>query len=202
MALQVVGAGVGRTGTHSLKMALEQVLGGPCHHMLEVFAHPEQVPVWTDAINGRPVDWHQLLDGYTALVDWPGASFWPELLEANPEALVLLSVRDPETWYKSASNTIFLALDPANEWMASMRRLFADRFSDQLDDKSAMIAAYERHNDEVRRRVPPSQLLEWTVGDSWQPICARLGVAVPGEPFPVTNTTEEFRAMLGLPPLG
>ena len=202
MALQVVGAGVGRTGTHSLKMALEQVLGGPCHHMLEVFAHPEQVPLWTDAINGRPVDWHQLLDGYTALVDWPGASFWPELLEANPEALVLLSVRDPESWYKSASNTIFLALDPANEWMASMRRLFADRFSDQLDDKSAMIAAYERHNDEVRRRVPPSQLLEWTVGDGWHPICSRLGVAVPDEPFPVTNTTEEFRAMLGLPPLG
>lgn len=199
MALKVVGAGVGRTGTHSLKIALEQLLGGPCHHMLEVFAHLEQVPVWTDAIEGRPIDWQQLMDGYVAQVDWPGASFWPELLEANPDALVILSVRDPEAWYKSASDTIFLAIDPANPWMASMRKLFADRFCDRLEDRSAMIAAFEKHNDEVRRRVPSSQLLEWAPGDGWEPICKRLGVSVPEAPFPITNTTDEFRAMLGLP---
>jgi Sulfotransferase domain len=84
MSLQVVGAGVGRTGTHSLKQALETVLGGPCHHMAEVFAHPEEIPIWTDAIEGRAVDWDRLMHRYVAQVDWPGASFWPELLDATP----------------------------------------------------------------------------------------------------------------------
>ena len=82
--LQVVGAGVGRTGTHSLKLAFEQLLGGTCHHMVEVFGHPEQLPIWIEAIDGRPVDWGSLMSGYTAQVDWPGASFWPELADAEP----------------------------------------------------------------------------------------------------------------------
>jgi hypothetical protein len=198
MSLRVVGAGVGRTATHSLKQGLEIVLGGPCHHMIEVFTHPEQVPVWTDAIEGRAVDWAQLMDGYVAQVDWPGASFWPELLESNPDALVILSVRDPDAWYTSASNTIFQGLDRSDEeigpWMVSMKRLLAERFCDDFTDRDAMVAAFERHNDDVRRRVPSAQLLEWRAEDGWGPICARLGVAAPEGPFPLTNTTEEFRA--------
>lgn len=205
MALEVIGAGVGRTGTHSLKVALERLLGGPCHHMVEVLADPAQIPHWTDGIEGRPVDWGKLMEGYVAQVDWPGASFWPELLEANPDALVLLSLRDPESWYKSASVTIFSGLErPDAEmegWMASVKKLLGDRFSDRVSDKSTMIAAFERHNEEVRRRVPAEQLLEWRPGDGWQPICERLGLPVPEEPFPLTNTTDEFRAMVGLPPL-
>jgi hypothetical protein len=208
MTLRVVGAGVGRTGTHSLKVALEQLLGGRCHHMLEVFDHPEEVPIWVDAIEGRPVDWARLMEPYTAQVDWPGASFWPELRAANPDALVLLSVRqDPGRWYKSASDTIFgglRGLGPSSDelppWMNSMRKLLADRFSDQLDDEAAMIEAYERHNAAVRDQVPADQLLEWTPSDGWEPICARLGLPVPDRPFPVTNTTEEFRARFGSPP--
>jgi hypothetical protein len=203
MGLQVVGAGVGRTGTHSLKLALEQLLGGRCHHMLEVFGQPTQVPLWIDAIEGRPVDWSALLAGYDALVDWPGASFWPELVAANPGALVLLSVRDPEEWYRSASNTIFLAFDRVPPematWMTAVRKLLHDRFSDSFDDASAMIAAYERHNDAVRRQVSPQRLREWTPTDGWAPICARLGVPIPADPFPLTNTTSEFRVMMGLP---
>ena len=205
MALKVVGAGVGRTGTHSLKVALEQILGGPCHHMVEVFAHPEQIPVWIDAIDGRPVDWQRLMSDYVAQVDWPGASFWPELLEAHPDALVLLSVRDPEAWYKSTMETIFLALGRTDEeigpWMVAIKRLLGDRFSNRFADRATMIAAFERHNDEVRARVPAAQLLEWTPGDGWAPICHRLGLAVPDEPFPLTNTTAEFRAMMDLPPI-
>src|SRR4051812_27773969 len=103
MELRVVGAGVGRTGTYSLKLALERLLGGPCHHMLEVYNNPGQIPVWTDAIEGRPVDWSALLAGYRAVVDWPGVAFWRELAAANPDAFVLLSVRDPDAWYRSAS---------------------------------------------------------------------------------------------------
>ena len=201
--LKVIGAGVGRTGTHSLKLALEQLLGGRCHHMVEVFAHPEQIPTWTDAIEGRPVDWAALMEGYTSQVDWPGASFWRELLAANPDALVLLSVRDPVEWYKSASNTIFPGMQDGsgNPWAASLRRLMAERFSDHFDNPDEMIAAYRRHNDAVRAAVPPAQLLEWAPSDGWEPICARLGVPVPAEPFPLTNTTPEFREMMGMPPI-
>jgi hypothetical protein len=199
MALKVIGAGVGRTGTLSLKVALEQLLGGRCHHMIEVFAQAEeQIPVWTAAIDGEQVDWHALLGGYVAQVDWPGASFWPELSEAFPDALVLLSVRDPEAWYRSATSTIFSGMHDAaeggNAWMSSMLRLLDDRFSSEIDDRSAMIEAFERHNDRVRSTIPADRLLEWTPSDGWDPICKRLGLAVPEEPFPVTNTTEEFKA--------
>jgi hypothetical protein len=205
MTLQVVGAGVGRTGTNSLKIALEQLLGQPCHHMHEIFDHPAEVPAWMDAIAGCPVDWSSMLVGYAALVDWPGASFWPELTAANPDALVLLSVRDPESWYMSASNTIFGVFDHAppemQPWFESMRRLLGQRFSDQLDDPTAMMTAFERHNDAVRRAIPAERLLEWTPGDGWEPICARLGFDVPDAEFPKTNDTNQWRANLGLPPL-
>ena len=205
MTIAVVGAGVGRTGTHSLKLALEQLLGGPCHHMVEILNDPSQVPAWTDAIEGRPVDWSAMLANYRAIVDWPGGSFWPELSAAFPDALVLLSVRDPESWYRSASNTIFLTMDkmPGElaTWMESMQKLFHDRFSDDLENPTAMMDAFERHNDAVRAGVPASRLLEWTASDGWEPICDRLGLPVPAEPFPVTNTSSEFRDMLGMPPL-
>ena len=201
--LQVVGAGVGRTGTHSLKLALETLLGGTCHHMVEVFAHPDEVPVWTNAIDGRPVDWGELMKGYTAQVDWPGASFWPELSAANPDALVILSLREPDSWFTSCSDTIFAGMgvmvEGGDEWMKALVRLFNERFSDQIDDRAAMTAAFERHNEAVRTTIPAERLLEWTASDGWEPICERLGLAVPDEPFPKVNTTAEFRAMLGMP---
>jgi hypothetical protein len=187
MSLKVVGAGVGRTGTHSLKIALEQLLGGPCHHMLEILGDPTQASGWIDAVEGRPVDWPTMPVGYVSLVDWPGCSFWPELSAANPDALVLLSVRDPESWYRSASKAV--------------RKLLGDRFSDRFDDPGAMMDAFEHHNSAVRQAIPSARLLEWEPGDGWDPICDRLGLDVPNEPFPVTNTTDEFRAMVGLTPL-
>ena len=205
MKIEVVGAGVGRTGTHSLKLALEQLLEAPCHHMLEVLGDPTQMPEWIDAIEGRPVDWSEMLLRYRAIVDWPGASFWPELSRANPDALVLLSVRDPESWYRSASNTIFLTFDnmppEVRPWLDAVRTLLRDRFSDQFDDATAMMDAYARHNDAVRAGVPASRLLEWNLGDGWDPICDRLKMPVPAERFPVTNSTDEFREMVGIPPL-
>jgi len=203
MALQVVGAGVGRTGTNSLKVALEELLGGPSHHMHEIFGDPSQIPRWTAAIEGGDVDWDALTEGYVAQVDWPGASFWPELAVANPDALVILSVRDPEAWYKSASDTIFLVWDHAppefSPWFESMRQLLAERFCTDFEDRDAMIDAYLRHNDEVRAGIDPDRLLEWTASDGWEPICDRLGVDVPDTPFPRTNDTNAFRANLGIP---
>jgi hypothetical protein len=208
MEMRVVGAGIGRTGTHSLKVALEQLLGAPCHHMVEVFGNPDQIAGWTDAIEGRPVDWSALLAEYGAIVDWPGGSFWPELTSEYPDALVLLSVRDPEAWYRSASNTIFLGMDEGTNmppemrpWMDTVVKLMHDRFSDDFTNPEVMMEAFVRHNEAVRKAIPASRLLEWTPGDGWEPICERLGLPVPAEPFPVTNTTSEFREMLGVPPI-
>jgi hypothetical protein len=205
MEIDVVGAGVGRTGTHSLKLALEQLLGGPCHHMVEILGDPAQIPAWMDAVEGKPVDWSAMLAKYRAIVDWPGGAFWPELSAAFPDALVLLSLRDPESWYRSASNTIFLTFDKVPPelapWMESVKKLLHDRFSDRFDNPTAMMDAFVRHNDAVRAAIPAGRLLEWTPGDGWEPICDRLGLPVPAEPFPVTNTTGEFRDMIGMPPL-
>lgn len=205
MDISVVGAGVGRTGTHSLKLALEQLLEAPCHHMLEIMGDDTQVPAWTDAIYGRSVDWDSMLERYRAIVDWPGASFWRELSAAYPGALVLLSVRDPEDWYKSASNTIFVTMQQLraddNSWGGAVRKLLHDRFSNQIDDPTAMMDAFVRHNDEVRAEIPAERLLEWRPGDGWEPICERLGLAVPADPFPRSNTTDDFRQMMDIPPL-
>ena len=205
MTLQVVGAGVGRTGTHSLKVALEQLLGGPCHHMVECFGRPEQIAGFTAAVGGAPVDWTALMADFTAMVDFPGSLFWREIAAANPDAPILLSTRDADGWYTSASNTIFLSMDSAppemQPWMQTVKRMLHDRFSDDFENKDAMIAAYEAHNAAVRAEVPANRLIDWTAGDGWGPICAALKVPVPAEPFPVTNTTKEFREMIGAPPL-
>jgi hypothetical protein len=200
MALQVVGAGVGRTGTNSLKVALERLLGGRCHHMFEIISDPSQCPAWMAAIDGAPTDWDEVFANYIAQVDWPGASFWPELTAAYPDAVVILSVRSPESWYESASNTIFRVFDlvppEARPWFDKVRELLAARFCVDLENATAMMDAFVRHNQAVRDAIPASRLLEWTPTDGWDPICERLGVAVPDEPFPVTNQSEDFAARL------
>jgi hypothetical protein len=203
MSVRVVGAGVGRTGTHSLKLALERLLGGTCHHMAEVFNRPEELPVWQAAADGRMPDWTTFLAPYSATCDWPSAAFWAEISDAFPDAVIVLSVRDPEAWLASAQATIFHPLAGAiarprgeDAWADMARAVFHHRFSDRLDDRNAMLAAFSAHNERVRRDADPDRLVVWQASDGWEPLCAALGVPVPEEPFPLTNTTEEFRAML------
>lgn len=201
--LKVVGAGLGRTGTHSLKEALEKLLGGPCYHMVEVFPRPEHVGLWRRAVMGESVDWDAFLAGFVAIVDWPGAAAWEEMAAAYPDAKVLLSVRDSaEQWWSSFSRTILQVMQrgpggPDDEWYA-MSVDMLERFTPSYADRDAAMAAYEAHNDRVRDRVPAERLIEWRPGDGWEPLCRRLGLAVPPEPFPVTNSTAEFRTMAGL----
>jgi hypothetical protein len=202
MALKVVGAGLGRTGTHSLKVALEQLLGQPCYHMVEVFAHPDHVALWHQAALGNMPNWDELFAGYGAAVDWPAAASWDAQAEAYPEALILLSTRDSEAWWKSCDDTIFQVFRSADEkmppeWTAMVKEMFR-QFAGGPLDKANAVAAYERHNEHVRATAPPDRLLDWHPGDGWEPICHALGVAVPDEPFPHVNSTEEFRAMAGL----
>jgi hypothetical protein len=207
VSVQVVGAGLGRTGTHSLKLALEQLLGGPCYHMIEVFGHPEHVPLWRSAVDGDMPDWEALLAGYVAIVDWPGAAFWAELSEANPDALVLLSVRDDaEAWWRSVYDTIFQAIEPARKtpetaaWYEMVVGLLDQRFTPEWRSADGAMKAYAAHNDTVRRVGGP-RVLEWRPTDGWTPICEALGLRVPDQPFPHVNSTAEFRVMAGLDPL-
>jgi len=203
----VVGAGLGRTGTNSLKLALEQLLGGRCYHMSEAFERPQDSAVWLAAARNEEVDWQQLLADFDAIVDWPGASLWRQILAANPGALVLLSTRDSaESWWRSVEQTIVPTLqqpiEPGDEDRLERRRmilaLLEAHFTPDWSERDAAIAAYERHNDAVRGEVPPERLIDWRPGDGWEPICAALGLAVPAEPFPHTNASAEFRSEQGL----
>ena len=196
MTLRVIGAGMGRTGTMSLKLALERLLGGPCYHMIEVFPRPAHFGLWTAAGLGKSVDWHALFDGFVAAVDWPAAAFWPEIAEAFPEAIILLSTRPSEAWWKSASETIFAPREtPVPPPMADMlAAVLSNRFTANRTNKDEAIAAYERGNANVRATAPRSRLVEWTPGDGWAPLCKALGVPVPADPFPHANTTDEFKA--------
>ena len=210
MPLEIIGAGLGRTGTLSLKVALEQLGLGPCYHMTEVFAHPEHVPVWEAAGRGEPVDWDGLFRGYRATVDWPGCNFYRELMGRYPDAKVVLTVRDPVRWYESARRTIYAArgafprrlcpfLPRIGRMMGMVDRLVWDGFFlGRFEDEEYALAAFDRHAEEVRRTVPPERLLVYEVREGWGPLCAFLGVPVPvGVPFPHVNDTEEFRSRIG-----
>ena len=200
MTLRVVGAGLPRTGTKSLKEGLEQLLGGRCYHMVEVFEHLEHVPVWREALDGRPPDWNEFLGDYLAAVDWPASAFWRELADASPDALIVLSVRDDaESWWQSADQTIFTITrrkeyPEHEEWLAMAHELLETRLGTRWDDRETAVAAYERHNAEVRATAPRERLLEWNARQGWGPLCDALGVPVPEQPFPRINTTEEWAA--------
>jgi hypothetical protein len=206
MGLQVIGAGLGRTGTLSLKLALQDLLNGTCYHMDEVRERPEDADVWGDAYEGRSPDWPSFFQGYVAAVDWPSAPFWRELSEAFPDAPILLSTRDVDAWWKSASRTIFIALATYfaptaddNGW-TRMGRGMMTTFSPDWFNEAAAKSAYMAYNDHVRATAPADRLVEWTPGDGWEPICAALGLDVPDHPFPHVNKAAETRAMLGLDP--
>jgi Sulfotransferase domain len=202
MSLRVVGAGLARTGTASLKLALEQLLGGPCYHMFELFAHPAHVPAWHQAARGQAPDWDQFLGGYAAAVDLPASAFWRELATASPNALIILSVRESsEEWWDSISQTL-ASQSPPMPPLEVLEAGFMDMITAVLSrvgmtvpaGKDAMIAAYQRHNDTVRELAPPGRLLEWRPSDGWAPITEALGLPEPDMPFPRVNTRAEFRA--------
>ena len=207
MALQMIGAGLGRTGTSSLKSAVELLLGVRCYHMVELHGRPEDLPRWEGALAGESLDWETIFGEFGATLDWPAASFWPELAAAYPDAPVLLSRRETAaSWWTSMEKTIVPVLrgppvedDPR---LARQRRLTNAILTERLDERwwerERGIAAYERHNERVRGAVGPSRLIEWSPGDGWAPLCERLGLPEPSEPFPHLNTTPQFREGVGL----
>jgi Sulfotransferase domain len=195
MALRVIGSGLGRTGTMSLKHALEQLGFGPCHHMIEVFAHPDTPPLWLDAGAGKP-DWDALFGTYDAVVDYPGALFWRELAAHYPDAKIVHSVRDPDRWFESTQETIFAPRSPGMMPPAPFKPFFDmiyEKIGVDLHDRDAMIGYFKRHTEEVLRTIPPERLLVFEARQGWEPLCAFLGVPVPNTPFPAENSREEFK---------
>ena len=200
MSLKLIGAGYGRTGTLSLKLALEQIGCGPCHHMTEVLLAPESMALWMRAADGDP-DWDAIYKGFASTVDFPGCTFWRQLSEFYPQAKVLLSVRDPEKWFESTQATIFsermIARVGATPMAAFMDKVAWGVFSrERIHNQDFMIAAFERHNTEVERTIPRDRLLVYDVAQGWAPLCKFLGVPVPETPFPRTNSREEMAAMM------
>lgn len=205
MSLKVVGAGLGRTGTHSLKVALEELLGQPCYHMVEVFQRPADVPVWKAAALDQPVDWGSMFQGYAAAVDWPASSFWPEISAHYPDAKIVYSRRDPEAWWESASNTIFAHIGtPADEgraaWFDMVSTMFERRFTTQLKNREACLTAFRKHETSVLDSAPRDRLVIWQASDGWGPLCSALDLPEPKAPFPLTNTREQFLARLQADP--
>jgi hypothetical protein len=199
MTLRVIGAGFGRTGTVSLKLALEMLGLAPCHHMTEVFAHPEQVPFWDRAAQGEAMNWDEVFSSYRASCDWPSCAFYKELAVRYPEAKVILTLRDPKAWYKSVTATILRSMhkpEPGQQGLPGIfgplligEKTFGNDFSE-----AHMIDVFERHNAEVKRTIPSDRLLVFEAQDGWAPLCEFLGVPVPGVPYPRANSTDEFLA--------
>lgn len=202
MALDIIGPGFGRTGTSSLKIALEHLGFGPVHHMFEVRDNPEtQLPIWEAAAGGRLPDWDAAFAGYRAQVDWPGARYWRDLVGRYPAARVILTVREAEAWYDSMAATILPMIAGAGTHpvpliarIGTMGAELVDRqvFGGRLADRTHAIAVFTQHIDEVRRTIAPERLLTFDVRSGWKPLCAFLGVPVPAISFPRLNSSKAF----------
>ena len=203
MPLSVIGSGFGRTGTKSLKIALEQLGFTPCHHMIEVRTTPGQLDFWYDIAQGKTVDWHAVFADFSAAVDWPSCNYWREMAAAFPDAKVIHTRRPPEQWWGSFSKTIMETMmnrtpsdDPDRVRMREMVNTIINQnvFGGKIDDKEVVLAAFARREADVRAAIAPQRLLILEPTDGWEPLCSFLAVPVPETPYPFTNTTEDFRA--------
>lgn len=201
--MDVIGVGFGRTGTLSLKAALEDLDYGPCMHMIPVLADAERATLFRKAADGDGDCLEAALDGYRSTVDWPGTYFWRELVDTNPDAKVLLTVRDPQKWYDSAFQTIYQAAsaphpdpDVAPALDMAHATVWDGTFDGRFADRDFAVRTFEEHNAAVRREVPAERLLEFEVADGWEPLCEFLDRPVPDKPFPRLNDAAAFQEMV------
>jgi hypothetical protein len=198
----------------SLKAALERIGYGPSFHMIDIIRDPTPLPYWQAAADGQKVDWTEALEGWESSVDWPGCTFWEEMAETWPDAPVLLTVRDPDSWYESCKNSIHDAKEmamrgeleppeenpPSPEVMQMINGLIWNgTFHGRFMEKEYALEVFNRHNEDVKSKVPADRLLVYEVKQGWEPLCEFLGAEAPDEPFPHLNDTESFRAMFGMP---
>jgi hypothetical protein len=213
MSLQIIGTGVGRTGTHSLKLALEQLGFGKCYHMVELFQYPDNVIYFERAERGEEVDWDKLFTGYNSAVDYPVARYYKQIIAKYPEAKIIHTIRDPESWYQSAMETIFWASKPSigrilslmikMPFSSTIRKrlpvlkyngsLVDNTFGKDLKNKQAVIKKYNEINAETLNFIPKNRSLVYDLKTGWEPLCTFLNVPVPSSPFPRSNVRDEFK---------
>ncbi len=202
MSLEVIGAGYGRTGTESLRAALEILGFGPCHHMHAIRDTPSLLPDWLAFEAGEHRDWSRLFAGFRSQVDFPGAAYWRELAAHFPDAKVILSLRDPEAWFQSVEQSVFELIndrdtlaDPHKRAVVEFSKtLIGDTyFEGRGMEKDYALARFNAHTENVTAEIAPERLLAYRVTDGWAPLCAHLGVPVPDVPYPFANTREEYR---------
>lgn len=197
MGLDVIGAGFGRTGTESMKRALEMIGYGPCYHMHEVLKHEDRVALWRKAAMGDLPDWDQAFAGFRATVDWPGAAFWRDLSAYYPDAKVILTVRSSESWFASMEKTILKVLKQSTDPNSIGLSLIANgAFGGNIDDRDHIIDVYENNISEVQAAIEPDRLLTYELGSGWEPLCSFLDCPVPDDPYPFGNEEGAFHSTL------
>jgi Sulfotransferase domain len=218
--MKVVGVGFGRTGTLSLKEALDDLGAGPCFHMIDLIEgenRERDLPYWVKIANGEPVDWQEVFEPWESTVDWPGASVWKDMVDAFPDVPVLLNYRDFDGFYKSCQNTILAVKQAAQAgelkpdsarpqpspelWGAIEKLIWQGDFQGRFDDKEWVRQMYYDRMEEIKGYVPADRLTVWKLGDGWAPLAEMLGVEEPDKPFPHLHDTNEFRGLFGLEPV-
>ena len=191
--MKVIGTGFGRTGTDSMRKALNILGVGPTHHMFELIEGRSSREQWLEIAEGGKPDWETLFTGYNACVDWPSAFYWQSLITHYPQAKVLLTMRSAESWWKSFEATILKHIQSGDDPHGLAQRLIADQvFDGRPDDRNHAISIYNRNVEEVVSTVAPERLLIHDLGDGWDPLCQFLDVPVPEVDYPMGNTTEDF----------
>lgn len=219
--MKVIGVGFGRTGTMSLKYALERIGAGPCLHMIDLIRNHDLIEPWHDAVvKGHPPDWDRMLAGFDSTIDWPGCTFWRELTAAYPDVPVLLNTREFDGWYKSCQNTIYALRQaaltgqlepgagtedppPPELWQIIGKLIWERDFQGRFEDVDWMRRMYAERIETIRAAIPAERLILLPLEESpgWAPICDMLGVEEPDEPFPHLHDTNEFRTEFGLAPV-
>jgi Sulfotransferase domain len=199
MALKIIGAGMGRTGTASLKVAIESLELGDCYHMSEILQNPQRTEDWIDAAEGN-ADWDKIFSDYSASVDNPGCNFWKELADYYPEAKVILTVRDAGKWFDSTNETIhsvefasFIKNSPFGEMV---QKTIWDKMEDRMQDREYMIDFFEKRSAEIVDTIAADRLLVYQVSEGWEPLCEFLDTPVPDIEFPRINSRDETKEML------
>lgn len=211
MAIRVIGAGFGRTGTFSLKMALEDLGFGKCYHMVELLKNRSGVIHWENAHKQFPVDWESLFRGYRSAVDFPACCYFDDLMRFYPDAKIVLTIRDAESWYASAKQTILSVKPSLLQTIAIIAKLpfsqdarhltrigtyYTALISKRLADENNAKRVYVEHNDKVRQLVPSDRLLVYEIEQGWGPLCEFLELPIPSKRFPLSNKREDFAEIL------
>lgn len=207
MTLKIIGAGFGRTGTASLKVALESLLEAPCYHMSEVIGKSGHADRWLEAAAGKP-DWPAIFDGYAATVDFPASNYWRELAAFYPDAKIILSLRDATRWFQSTQDTIFSkklqSFQSGTKWGRMCKATIDDHIGGDINNEATTTAAFEAHNEDVKRSFGADRLLVFEAKEGWEPLCRFLEVPVPEADYPHINSKDEFDGVFELlnSPLG